>query len=329
MTNSITIQPPRIPIISVRDFGAYGDGIHDDTAAIQAAINSVGAGTLLIPAGTYILRNTLVIPRTAHGIRIIGDGNRVTVLYNPDPADVGNSIIQIQAGTDGPPAVSGIRGCAIEHLCIMGGSTDSGKGIEIGYRYGGIYLNDLYLVSIGGDAVNGAAGYAIDAKLERVVVNTCYSSGFNFQASAVINTLSMNHCYANTCVDGFKVGNCATAELDNCMADNCSHYGYVLSGNVNCICCTAEKNTTEGFGIAGSGAMSFTGCKTTSQNASWVINAAAKVKLSACSITSPTGATVYLTSAATGGTIEECCNFPGEVTLEAGAKYFKMDTLFS
>ena len=46
----------KIPIADVRWFGATGDGVTDDTAAIQAGIDWVeaqGGGTLLFPAGTY------------------------------------------------------------------------------------------------------------------------------------------------------------------------------------------------------------------------------------------------------------------------------------
>jgi hypothetical protein len=39
---------------SVKDFGAIGDGINDDTAAIQACINAAGANSLIwFPPGTY------------------------------------------------------------------------------------------------------------------------------------------------------------------------------------------------------------------------------------------------------------------------------------
>ena len=42
--------------ISIKDFGAVGDGITDDTAAIQAALNyanSIGGGVVFIPPGRY------------------------------------------------------------------------------------------------------------------------------------------------------------------------------------------------------------------------------------------------------------------------------------
>ena len=44
--------------VSVKDFGAVGDGVADDTSAINAAIaavNAAGGGTVFFPAGTYIV----------------------------------------------------------------------------------------------------------------------------------------------------------------------------------------------------------------------------------------------------------------------------------
>lgn len=58
--------------VSITDFGAVGDGSADDTAAIQAAINS-GADQIYVPATTNGYRTTAPITITT-GITIIGDG---------------------------------------------------------------------------------------------------------------------------------------------------------------------------------------------------------------------------------------------------------------
>ena len=57
------------PVVDVRAFGAKGDGVHDDTAAIQAAIQTVGV--VLFPAGTYIVRNSILLH---NNICIVGEG---------------------------------------------------------------------------------------------------------------------------------------------------------------------------------------------------------------------------------------------------------------
>ena len=61
--------------VSVKDFGAIGDGVTDDTVAIQAGIDavSVGGGTLYFPVGTYLVSSSLTINKT--GVGIVGDGH--------------------------------------------------------------------------------------------------------------------------------------------------------------------------------------------------------------------------------------------------------------
>ncbi len=49
-------------IVNVKDFGAVGDGVHDDTQAVQNAFNSMGfqpTGKLYFPRGTYKITQTL------------------------------------------------------------------------------------------------------------------------------------------------------------------------------------------------------------------------------------------------------------------------------
>lgn len=62
--------------VNVLDYGAVGDGTTNDTAAIQAALNSLTAGgTVWFPQGTYLV-STLTIPNTgARGISLVGAGS--------------------------------------------------------------------------------------------------------------------------------------------------------------------------------------------------------------------------------------------------------------
>ena len=88
--------------VSIRDYGAAGDGVKDDTAAFHSAVKALqaaGGGTLLVPTGTYMLkgaassdgyRNGVVIPFTGlHGgntVHILGDsrGGSKLVCGSPD-----------------------------------------------------------------------------------------------------------------------------------------------------------------------------------------------------------------------------------------------------
>jgi hypothetical protein len=58
-TSNRTIAQKFAETISVKDYGAVGDGVADDTAAIQAAINSSSDAILYVPKGTYKVTSTL------------------------------------------------------------------------------------------------------------------------------------------------------------------------------------------------------------------------------------------------------------------------------
>ena len=61
---SRTIQSRLQDYISIKDFGAAGDGVTDDTAAIQAAFDAVPSegGFVLFPVGTYIVTDPILLP---------------------------------------------------------------------------------------------------------------------------------------------------------------------------------------------------------------------------------------------------------------------------
>ena len=69
---------------SVLDFGAKGDGVTDDTAAIQAAIESIFGGSAArsgivhFPLGTYIVSSTINVPNC---VTLRGQGIYASLIY--------------------------------------------------------------------------------------------------------------------------------------------------------------------------------------------------------------------------------------------------------
>lgn len=76
--------------VSVKDapYNAKGDGTADDTAAIQAAIDSFtsGEGTVFFPRGTYKVTSTISVAQ--NGISLYGAGTKsTTIAFTPTAAD--------------------------------------------------------------------------------------------------------------------------------------------------------------------------------------------------------------------------------------------------
>lgn len=75
-TDVVLFDPADAIPVSVKDFGAKGDGSADDSAAIQAAL-AVG-GAILFPAGTYKCTTFSIAP--AAYTRMVGEGQGKTIL---------------------------------------------------------------------------------------------------------------------------------------------------------------------------------------------------------------------------------------------------------
>ena len=66
-----TVQNKLRESVSVKDFGAVGDGTTDDTTAIQTALNS-GAKVISFPTGTYLINTPLTL--STAGQKLVGQG---------------------------------------------------------------------------------------------------------------------------------------------------------------------------------------------------------------------------------------------------------------
>lgn len=87
---------------TIMTFGAVGDGVKDDTAAIQNAINA-GSTSIRLPRGTYRISQPLVIDLDKVGVTsIVGDGTARIMMTGPGPAI---RIIGTHEGTASPKTV--------------------------------------------------------------------------------------------------------------------------------------------------------------------------------------------------------------------------------
>jgi len=79
---------PLAMAVNPRDFGAVGDGVADDTEALQRAVNETDTGRVYFPKGIYRITSTIVIPLKERGpvsLDGAGGGARV-VMAGPGPA---------------------------------------------------------------------------------------------------------------------------------------------------------------------------------------------------------------------------------------------------
>jgi glucan 1,3-beta-glucosidase len=91
---------PIAGFMSVRDAGAKGDGVADDTVAIQNVINSASKQGKIVyfDAGTYKVTKTILIPA---GIKITGEAYPVIMSSGPFFNDINKPQPVLQVGKKG------------------------------------------------------------------------------------------------------------------------------------------------------------------------------------------------------------------------------------
>ena len=160
-TNSLARRPAKLDLFVATDppWGAVGDGVADDTAAIQSALNAAGSnggGIVYLPAGKYKLTGTLDVPG---GVEMRGSYPSVhqSPLYD---GHVKVTLLQPYAGagtTNGPPAVAleanaGIVGLTIHYElqdtnCTPYPPAIQGRGGNV-YAIGVLCANPYWFVDL-------------------------------------------------------------------------------------------------------------------------------------------------------------------------------------
>jgi len=124
-----SVQTKFQEVLSVKDFGATGNGTTDDTAAIQAAIDAVDPGAILFfPVGDYIVSNLNI----QKPIVILGDGVAAMASANPSSPSFGAYL----SGT----RIKSKTGSSGYQFNITVGSIANSEGRLYGVQFRNIYL---------------------------------------------------------------------------------------------------------------------------------------------------------------------------------------------
>lgn len=208
--------------ICVKDppFRAKGDGITDDTTAIQNAINVVrdaGGGVVWMPDGTYRIIAALIL---YDGVRLLGAGDS----YNGAGGTTGKGTVLKVTGDAPGIIVNGATGYGFEiaYMHILGNGGASQDGIYLVKSDSSVprssHIHDISIKSVGRDGVR-FDGFSY-VTLSRVAVITAGGNGFNIIASASMQEyLYFEDCRANGCTgNGFQLSDGHFIHLRNCDA---------------------------------------------------------------------------------------------------------------
>lgn len=249
---SRTVQEKLGEVVSVKDFGAMGNGTTDDTAAIQAAINSLSgsnSATVFFPAGVYKVTSAITITRGQMVLR--GDGMGATVIRcsadavevfkvrNPvAPGTLSNfAISDMQIDTTGITPTSG-SGLSLENViaAVVSNVSFGNHATSIGiYGCFNVVIDNVILSHGGLASPSGRTGIYV-TKASASYGNTLSANIF---LNGVTGTGGGNANNTSTpgagyglyvdCVDGLWVDNCYFGYYDQASA-YVNRVGNMISG---------------------------------------------------------------------------------------------------
>jgi hypothetical protein len=239
-------------------FGAIGDGVTDDTAAIQNALNYLGSDSvtniaLYFPPGTYRITQTLTVPPNRYppggalaissGYRLSGGGLSATKLVW---SSIGNGIGL--AFTD--PA--GYEGLTMEDLTLVGPlmTTSDPANVSIGLAMGAYDPYDYGWSGFNNTVRNCALmGWGYGAAVTNqwtIVFDNCAVLSNTIEGLRFVGShgVSVQNCrigsWNTTCGTGvgfhppINNGYGDNAQIINCMFDRCTNG--IVNNELNLLC---------------------------------------------------------------------------------------------
>lgn len=201
---------------------AVGDGIHDDTASLQAALDSLrntpnGLRCVFLPAGTYRITSTLNLAQI-YGALLIGQGQETRIKW------------------DGP----------------LGGVMYHSNGASI-TRYVGLIWDGSGKAAVGIDHDSKTLYETQIRHLDEAFVNFT-DAGIRIGHDQKIPTAEVmyRHCLFQNCGSGLSLleYNDYNNDLDGCLFRGCGRGIYSVRGNIYLRDCNFEKNTITDISLA-------------------------------------------------------------------------------
>lgn len=209
--------------INVKDpqYGAVGDGVADDTAAIQAALDAVPAGgrAVYLPAGRYKVTSTLRL--TVDGTTLYGDGTGMRVGATQDSrasrieaaGSITGSVLLVQRAANDRP----LHGVNIRDISIDGGLVGTNvDGVIFRSNMGHMDRVHIWRATGAGLRVLGYTSPSwetYDSTFTNLIIGNCTAAGFVLDSKSADAHLS--HCIFLSNQDNFIVKG-ASAQVTGC-----------------------------------------------------------------------------------------------------------------
>jgi hypothetical protein len=217
-----TAQAKMRDIVSVKDFGAVGDGVANDTAAMATALAATpSGGTLWFPAGTYL--GWLVVRK--NNITIMGAGSASTTIKIPNGATYTQP-------KEGGGTITGTPSCIEVGDLAMGNLANTYTNIRVeGLTLDGNKANTTAPVPPAGDVLGLGLNFtkASYCSFDDIRAVNCHGVGIGafINSNYIIGRGYVKNCAFATSYPGFDL-NSSKYGIFDIVSEDCFAGGRIL-----------------------------------------------------------------------------------------------------
>jgi polygalacturonase len=181
--------------VNVKAFGAVGNGVANDTVAIQTAINSISSGTVIFPAGTYKVTQINIKPN----VKLIGIGGATL------SASANNTSLLAYTNTTGVLQAN----FYVENLKFSSGGFTGCGGVYIAGASTAVRNSNVHLTGL-------------------EFIGT-FSFGINLAFCA---NIFISEVFCILCIKGVYIYVCTDVDINNTKVQSGSGFGFHIDGGV-------------------------------------------------------------------------------------------------
>jgi hypothetical protein len=239
-------------VANVLDFGAKGDGVTNDTAAVQAALDS-GAGAVYLPEGTYLCGKLNFLASNPAGLTVYGDGRTRSIIKS---TSAGDQSINVYAANG-----ANTNNIYIHDLQIDGNNTATTAYI---YRCTNVKLENVYVHNHTGKNLHIERAYQVHVSHCMLLVSAANSADCALYLAT--NGVTVNgECYFQTelsapciIVNENEFGDCYGVVIEDNVFESAT-VGVEMTANIDTAGININNNYFELVSSASGIAVSFSG----------------------------------------------------------------------